>query len=313
MKNLNKSIDEKPITAAFLVAIIVGLICLIVFVLKFYEPQYELPPKLIAKSSDGQEIELVLLSYDWTYKGEEKFFNPGQDSRYLVTYDFNGENTIYNKLDFNMSNNVLELKTEPKYKVKGFTTNALRYNKDAEDYQSGNGTILGEEGKSKMSYYIDTDTNLVTVTLYSETQGMAVYGFKTINSYYVDYNKLKEIGNLELDKDSVSGLLKDLTYGRFLNDIQIENNRLILTYDYSVDSRAIQAYTNMLFAVIDNLEEVEFRFSYDKYTKSNTDPITYQTTYTDMDSIEPIIYSRNSFIDTYLNLPLEELKAFLGK
>lgn len=308
MKFLRSNIDEKPIVAAFLVAIIVGLICLIIYVNKYYVPQFELPPKLVAKTSDGQEVELLLMSYDWTYKGEEKTYSNLED---LSMYEFNGENTLYSKLEFGID--YAQIQTEPKYKVKGFSSSTLRYNTVFEEYEPGNGSIISEEDKTVASYPIEATTTLVTITLYSETQGTATYGLKTIESYYIDIDEVKELGKLDFNKDSIESFLKEQTYGRFLNNTEIENNKLTITYDYYIDKSARMMYTNILFALIQDLDEIEFKFLQDKYVQSSTDPDTYITTYTESDNLEPIAYSRNSFIDTYLDLPLEELEAYLRK
>lgn len=311
MKFLRSNIDEKPIVAAFLVAIIVGLICLIIYVNKYFVPQLELPPKLVAKTSSGQEVELLLLNYDWYYKGEHKQFNPGQDSRFIDTYAFNGDNTLYNYHSEPLEQ--IEICTLPKYKVKGFTTNRIKYQYLNENYESTDYNTGYDKDKTKISYYLDSDTSLLTVTIYSENQGEAVYGLKIINTVYSNINKAKELGSLNFDKESIFNYLKEQTYGRYLNNIEIDNNRVVLTYDYVIDSRARQMYSNLLFALISDLDEIEFKSSFDKYVEGYQDPDYLTMTYTDKDILDPMVYSRNSFIDTYLDLPLEELEAYFRK
>ena len=52
MKVLNKNIKEKPVIATLLFATIIGLVCLNIFILRYYQAQTELPPKLIAVTEE---------------------------------------------------------------------------------------------------------------------------------------------------------------------------------------------------------------------------------------------------------------------
>lgn len=308
----NKEITRKPVLIAVLIAIIIGIICIFVFGMNYYQPETELPPKLILKTKSGEEVELLLLSYDWNYKGEQKTYGEGLNVNSLTTYNFDGKNTLVKNIEW-AGLDSLEISTSPKYKAKLFVPNALVYNSQLEDYQSGNGSEVEEKDKSSFNYIPNGGTTVVTFTLHSERQGKAVYALKVVEQYVSDIEKIKETKNLNLDKVAIFNYMKEETFGQYLNDVRLENNKATLIYDYYIPEYASLMFANELFALVDDLEEIEFRTTFNKFIKNVNDPITYEHTEYELDNVIPVNYSRNSFTDTFWNLTLEELRTYIGK
>ena len=308
---LKKKIKVNPILLAILVAIIIGIVCIIVFKTKYYQQETELPPNLILKTNDGQEIELLLLSYDWNYKGEQKKYGEGLNVDSLTTYNFAGKNTLIKNHEWGLDS--VEIFTSPKYKAKLFSPSALVYNWQTEGYQAGNGSIINAEEKNRFSYMPNSQTTVVTFTLYSETQGQAVYGLKTIEQYIIDIDRLKETKNLSLDKEAIFDYMKDETFGQYLNEVRLDGKKVTLIYDYFIQQYASLMFANELFTLVDDLEEIEFRTNFNKFIKNVNDPITFEHSEFELDNIAPVRYTRNSFVDTYWNLTLEELRGYIGK
>ena len=208
----------------------------------------------------------------------------------------------------------IEISTNPKYKFDTISSDGVQYNSNTGEYvNNGNANVIIEGNTSFKYFAYNSGTNLVTFTLHSNKQGSAVYGLKVVNQWFTDIEKIKDIKSLKLEKEEISNFMKKETFGHYLNDVKLDNNKLILTYDYYIGKDISLMFANELFALIDDLEMIEFNTSFSKFIKNVNDPITYEHTEYELDESIPLTYSRDNFKDTSLNLSLEELRKYLGK
>lgn len=306
---MSTKVKEKPILATFLIAIIIGLVCLIIFVLNYYQPQLELPPKLILTNANGEETELLLTSYTWNYKGETKTYDAGIKDDKFLNYDFDTKNICFDSLYNVVMKNLVNIQTVPKYKCNGLIENCYVYSGYDEKPGIHTGSIVvGTATKFKPT--VQYGTNYIELTLNSD-QGVATYIFKFIDLRNVNLDRLK-IGKLSTNAENIQEYLKTCDYARFLNNVKVENNKIIIDYDYWIGKEVTSEFALVLFTALDEVDEIEFNFLYDKYAKSEWNIETQKDDITTFDKVEPHRYIRDGF-ETSERVSIKELKEYLNR
>lgn len=306
---MSTKVKEKPILATFLIAIIIGLVCLIIFVLNYYQPQVELPPKLVLTNQKGEKTELLLTEYSWNYKGETKTFNSGIKDDKLLNYDFDTKNICFGSFDDIMYWSGVIIEFLPKYKNNGLIQTTYTYNTfSIEPSTNTNPIAVGNATafKPTMQY----GTNYVEITLNSE-QGYATYIFKFVDIHNINVDKLNT-DTMSATPEKIQEYLKTCSYSKYLNNVKVENDKVVIAYDYWINKEVTDDFALTLFATIDEINEIEFDFLYNKYATTTWNEETQKNDITIIDSMEPHIYKRDSF---KLNdrFSIEELKGYLGR
>lgn len=306
---MSTKVKEKPILVTFLIAIIIGLVCLIIFVLNYYQPQLELPPKLILTNANGEEIELLLTSYTWNYKGETKTYDAGIKDDKFLNYDFDTKNICFDSIYNVVMKNLVNIQTIPKYKNNGLIETCYSY----VEYSKGpniNTYQIAVGNNTTFRPIIQSGTNYIELTLNSK-QGVATYIFKFIDFRNVNLDRLK-IEKLSKNAENIQEYLKTCDYARFLNNVKVENNKIIIDYDYWIRKEVTSEFALVLFTVLDEIDEIEFNFLYDKYAKTEWNIETQKDDITTFDKVEPHRYIRDGF-KTPERVSIKELKEYLNR
>lgn len=302
-EKLKTNVKEKPILATVLVGVIIGLLCLIIFVQKYYQAETELPPKLILKTKTGEEVELLLLSYDWTYKGEYKTYNAGIED--ITEYDFGGKNTILDTMEGILNVNDKTIETSPKYKAQGFIQNALYY-KDANYNMTGSQQFIIDGGHKFNFVANSTGPNVITIELNSDKQGKAVYALKYTSCFLMDADKIKAMKTLEFDEEKIASFLQEMNYGKYLKNVKIKDEELTLTYKYYISEDAMNVLAQGIFALVDEVDEIHFDFTYNKYVKTENNKNV------EFDKIDTVTYDRLNF-KSFIGMTIEEFKEYINR
>lgn len=306
MTKLNANVKEKPILSTFMIAIIIGLICLIIFILNYFQMQIELPPKLIATTQNGEETELLLLSYDWNYKGENKKYDSGID---VTTYNFNGKHTVYaNCTDVIFES--INVKTNPKYKIKAIWYDEYRYDEIYDEYtQVYDGISQINDTEFELSTY---QTYVRVYTIVTENQGTAKYAIKCVETNPAEFDKLKEYKDIKIENtEAINKFITESPCGRYLNNINISNNVITCTYEYFIPEEVRKSIAIEMFVLFDSITDVNFEFLYNNYVKNEYDE-NNEYMKKELTKIEPINYNRDTFI-TYKGITIEELEIYINK
>lgn len=165
---------------------------------------------------------------------------------------------------------------------------------------------------SEFNYILSTFfTNYTTVLLFTDKQGSAQYAFKSVSGMINEADKVKEIKKLDFEKGKIENFLKDMSYGSYLNNLEIQNNKVIVTYDYYISKLTTSSLALDIFTLIDEVQEIEFKFSFNKYAKSvKNENSTYDIL--KLDKVEPVIYNRENFKSEELTT-ISEFKEYINK
>lgn len=303
MKKLKTNVKEKPILATLLVAVIIGLVCLIIYVLNYYQPETELPPTLKLKTKSGEEIEFLLLSYDWTYKGKNKTYDARIED--ITEYDFGGKNTILDTMESFLDVNDKTIETSPKYKAQGFIQNCLYY-QDVEYSMIGSNQLIIEGGHKFNFVASSSGPNVITIELNSEKQGKAVYAIKYASTLLINADDIEEMKNFELDKEKINNVLKKLSFGQYLNNVELNNEEITLTYNYYIPEDSTNLLAQGIFTLVDEAKEINFDFAYNKYVKYE------ENQNVEFDKIDTVTYNRENF-KSPIGMTIEEFKKYINR
>lgn len=310
MGKLNTKIQDKPILATLLIVVIIGLICFIIFTLRYYQPQIASAPVLKIDVVDMEEtLKLEPVAYDWIYKGEQ--------NRQEIEFDPNNFDysncTIYDSY----SGYSPMMKTEPKLALKTVSKTTYMYNSETGKYEQYESDFLDFKGKvTEQSVYLKSSTGVshIYVSLYTigfGEQGFASYVVKVVEQDDYRLGIIKEYKGITLDqKDRLKELLSKLSYGIYLEDVEVNEGALNLIYKYRVSGDYSNNISIALFSLIDDLEEITYTHLNKNFVKAERNendvfenkPIEYT---------EPRVVTREELAQN-LNLDWNNLKEILG-
>lgn len=302
---------KHPITIAFLVAILIGIVCGIIYFKNYYQPELALPPRLVVRDNSGELCELLLTSYDWTYKGVRQTYNMGLTGKEIGKYDYNIKNILFSDVFF--YNNSTVIATDPNFKNNGFIVTTYEYMPGNLDlYEDNLRTDVEKIQPSEEFWFgsISYGTNYNEITLNSDKQGMATYIFKSIETANFALDKLKTAKLT--NADDVKKFFSEESGGQFLKDVKIEGNKIKLDYEYFMQKDVISDYACEIFALMDNINEIEYNFLHNKYLHSKYNYDTDETEMENFDKAEPVIYKRDGF-KTYYDVSIKELQDYIKK
>lgn len=304
---LNTNIKEKPILATLLIAVIIGLICLIIFTIKYYEPQRQIPPIIKIEVPDMYEgLELSPIAYDWFYKGQESLQELNFDPN---NYDYS-DCTVYKS--YTGLNPVM--KATPKYRFKSMTKTTYMYDSDTNEYKQYETDFNNfKEYEKYIHLNSSSGTSHTFVSVYTMTygnQGTASYVVKVIEQDNYHLGIVKEYKGIGLEeKEKIKELISKLSFGIYLEDVQTEDGKLNLIYQYKVSNDSINTIAIALFSLIDDLKEIQFSHLNTEFVTSVQENNVYTTK--QIQYTEPRIVTRES-LSQNLNLELSNLKENLG-
>lgn len=261
MKKRNM-VTKKPImktkTVVFLIVILI--IAAILGVYKFkrdFQLEQENPPKLYFYGENGKKVELLPVEYSWEYKGETKTY---KDEDFL-SRDYSDMETVY--LDSALEETGAYLQTEEKYKIDSVYDERFKWN--GTQYQNVGGGTAGPkyedntkidanasssmEGKFIIKYYVQY-----------KKQGYVTYVIRADvleKQYLKDKNEFLST-KLE-EKDKIEELVKSLKYSQIFNSINVENNNLIIKYEYFLNENTTLTNNAILFTCIEGIENIVYK------------------------------------------------------
>lgn len=306
MKILSKRLKEKPILATLLIAVIIGLICLVVYIINYFEPQIQVPPVIKVSYKDKEVFELQPVAYDWTYKNshdtQEFNFDPNN-------YDYSNC-TVYKS--YNGGNP--QMVAFPKYKFKVMNKKTYMYNADIGRYEEYD---TDYQDFSQYVKYISlthsTGTAHTYVSVYTMTygeQGTATYVVKVVEQNDYRLGIIREYKGLNLENvESIKELVSKLASGVFLRDVQVEDGKLVLTYRYRITNNSANSISIALFCLIDELQEIEFRSENAEFVTSKYE--NNSTIYEPIENLGSIVTTRES-IKQEINLDWTNLSKNIG-
>lgn len=311
MIKLNTNIKDKPILATLLIAVIIGLVCFIVFILNYFGPITPNIPKLVIEVGDLEEnIELEPISYYWVHNGtdesKEYAFDPNN-------YDYSNC-TIYKSY---MGYSPM-MKSDPKLNMKTISKTTYMYNPDTKKYEQYEIDFL-DFSKAKVnehSVHLKSSSGATHIyvsyyTINYGSQGKASYVVKVVEQDDYRLGILKEYKGITLgQKDELKELLSKLSFGNYLDSIEVNENKINLIYKYRIGNDATKTISVALFSLIDNLEEITFTHLNNEFLKAErSENGTFENK--PIEYTDPTIITKEELIQT-LNLDLENLKKTFG-
>lgn len=226
----------------------------------------------------------------------------------IVKYNYDIDNIFFT--DWNLTDR-MTFKTEPEYKNCGFieTTYHGIYDSIDEIYYGGSSTNQYSKIEDVMSSY-SSDTGYVEVTLKSEKQGSATYLLKAVSATNFPLEKIKT-EKLSKNSEEIEKYLKDTEYGHFLNNVQVEEDKVKVTFDYWMNDQVTLNCSAIIFALLNDVNEIEYNFLQDKYIERDYNYETSETETFNFDKAEPVIYNRDKFI-TKQGLTIRELQDYIN-
>lgn len=309
MKNkLNVKLKEKPIIAAVLCAIIIGLICLIIYFLNYYSPKFKTIPNMEISSTVSSSIKLEPIKYDYIYKGESFSLDTNFD---VNNYDYSNC-TIYK--EYSTLNPIMQV--EGNYKITDAFVNTYMYNPETHQYEKYETSKVYID-KNKMYVYLSTATGMehTFVSVYSVVygdQGQADYVVKVIEQGNYNLGILREYNGITVeDTEKIEEIIGKLNYSNFFEKLEIVENKINLTYKYDLPEESKNIISLAIFLILDDIEEITFYHTNTKFVKTEYDSEAQKTNYTYYESADATTIKKEELQEKN-DLNFENLKNSIG-
>lgn len=309
MKKRNM-VTKKPImkTKTVIFLIVILIIAAILGIYKFkrdFQIEQENPPKLYFYGENGKKIELLPIEYSWEYKGETKTY---KDEDFL-NRDYSDMETVY--LDSALGETGAYLQTEEKYKINSVYREDYQW--EGDKYQNFGGGTAGpnyddntkidagasssSEGKVLIKYYVQY-----------KKQGYVTYILKAdvLDKQYLE-NKNEFLNTKLEEKYKIEELLKNLKYSQIFSSVNVENNNLIIEYEYFLNENSTLTNNAILFTCIDGIENIVYKAINSKTYYSDKETGTMKK-----ESLDNITINKEEFIQK-TGLELSKLQEYVEK
>ncbi len=312
MKKRNM-VTQKPImktkTVVFLIVILI--IAAILGIYKFdrdYQKEQENPPVLYAYDEKGNKVELLPIEYSWEYKGETKTY---KDDDWL-NRDYSNVETVY--LDSKLRDTGKYLQTEKKYKINSVYQERYKWN--GTQYQNVGGGTAGPEYDDNTKINGDAMSSesgsfLIKYYVQYKKQGYVTYIQKVT---ILDTNSMKasaEYMNINLENiERINELVGKLEIKELLKSVKVENNNLVIEYEYYPIEDILISNNAILFACIDNLENIVYTATNKKTFYTEKVENQYQTIYDE--NRENFTINKNDFVN-YTGIDISDLQEYIRK
>lgn len=301
---ITDKITKHPIFSAFLVFIIIGLVCLVLYTNNYYECDLKEPPRLYLKAEDGSEKEFILTSYIWSHKNDVNNFDMGFDEN---TYDFTEENTIIisNTTDFIVY-------TNPKHTLKQAKSTWLNLKDGKYSEESYYDLVINPAESLDGSFWGTNGVYILKVDVKDLKNNTANYAIKVLSLNGTDITGIQSLLNTKLSEtEKVNKIVSYLSMAKYLDKTEIVGNTLKLIYKYYPGDKSIKGMSTILFTCIDDLENIEYNFSHNKFLKNEKiiDGENEDYEQVKFELIDPIIKTR----DEVLSKSKEESNILKGE
>lgn len=301
---ITDKISKHPVFSAFLVFIIIGLVCLILYTNNYYERELIKPPKLYIVSEDGTKKEFITTSYTWNYKGNVSNYNIGFDEN---TYDYSEENTIILP-----SHSRYSIKTNPKYKNKVANCIFEKFADGKFEFSSNNNIGNNIDGEFESEFWQKNGIYTLNIYMKDYRNNEVEYSVRIIAINGNNVEKIQSLLNTKIsNQEKVKQIIDYINMAEYLENYEIIDNTLYLTYKYYPGKESLNGMATILFTCIDDLENISFEFSHKKFMtyKTVVNEENVETVQVDFDLSEPILKNRNEV----LTETKEESKVLRGE
>lgn len=304
-------VTQKPImkTKTVVILIVILIISAILGIYKFcrdYQKEQENIPELYFYDAYGTETKLIPVEYSWEYKGNVSNY---KDENYLKK-DYSMQVPAYINCNLEIGKEKEYITSKEKYKINEIYREEYLYKNGEYQNVSGGTAITDFKDKSKIQAGASSSTEgdfLIKYYVQYKKQGYVTYIFKAnkLNSNCISASKSFE--NLKLEnKESIEKLVKQLRFNSLVKSVNVENNNLILEYEYYINDDLI---TNnaILFSCINDLENIV-------YTATNKKTIYYneETKQSEKKELGEKIVNRQSFQQKN-NINFQYIKNFINE
>ena len=237
-------VTQKPImkTKTVVILIVILIISAILGIYKFcrdYQKEQENIPELYFYDAYGTETKLIPVEYSWDYKGNVSNY---KDDNYLKK-DYSEQIPAYINCNLEIGKEKEYITSKEKYKINEIYREEYLYKNGEYQNVSGGTAITDFKDKSKIQAGASSSTEgdfLIKYYVQYKKQGYVTYVFRAnkLNDNY--FSASKGLENLKLEnKENIEKLVKQLRYGSFLKSVNIENNNLIIEYEYYINDDLI--------------------------------------------------------------------------
>lgn len=307
MKKRNM-VTKKPImkTKTVIFLIVILIIAAILGIYKFkrdFQIEQENPPKLYFYGENGKKIELLPIEYSWEYKGETKTY---KDEDFL-NRDYSDMETVY--LDSALGETGAYLQTEEKYKINSVYRNYYKFG----DMNVGGGTV-GFKENDNTKIYADTSSSnagsfLIRYDVNYKKQGYVSYVQKVTVLNRNNIKTASNYTNINLEEqEKITNLVKELEFKQILKSVKVENKNLVIEYEYYPVEGILTSNNAILFACINDLENIVYTATNKKTFYTEKVENQYQIVYDE--NRENFIVNKVDF-ENSTNISLNDLKKYI--
>ena len=307
MKKRNM-VTKKPImkTKTVIFLIVILIIAAILGIYKFkrdFQIEQENPPKLYFYGENGKKIELLPIEYSWEYKGETKTY---KDEDFL-NRDYSDMETVY--LDSALGETGAYLQTEEKYKINSVYRNYY----DFGSKNVGGGTV-GFKENDNTKIYADTSSSnagsfLIRYDVNYKKQGYVSYVQKVTVLNRNNIKTASNYTNINLEEqEKITNLVKELEFKQILKSVKVENKNLVIEYEYYPVEGILTSNNAILFACINDLENIVYTATNKKTFYTEKVENQYQIVYDE--NRENFIVNKVDF-ENSTNISLNDLKKYI--
>lgn len=307
MKKRNM-VTKKPImkTKTVIFLIVILIIAAILGIYKFkrdFQIEQENPPKLYFYGENGKKIELLPIEYSWEYKGETKTY---KDEDFL-NRDYSDMETVY--LDSALGETGAYLQTEEKYKINSVYRNYYKFG----GMNVGGGTV-GFKENDNTKIYADTSSSnagsfLIRYDVNYKKQGYVSYVQKVTVLNRNNIKTASNYTNINLEEqEKITNLVKELEFKQILKSVKVENKNLVIEYEYYPVEGILTSNNAILFACINDLENIVYTATNKKTFYTEKVENQYQIVYDE--NRENFIVNKVDF-ENSTNISLNDLKKYI--
>ena len=168
---------------------------------------------------------------------------------------------------------------------------------------------------ASLVFLFTTTVLIVVVTTGIEPSALVAGFFDFVKWEFAGLSLIKVSENLGLTHNSKGEKLKEvvhkLYFGEFLENLEVENNKIKLTYKYKISNDAKNINSIALFALINNLEEIEFCHLNTDFATTEYNSTTKETIRNSFKMSESEIVTREQ-IQEENSLDLENFEAIVS-
>ena len=290
MVKITDKISKHPVLSAFLVFIIIGLVCLILYTNNYYERELQEPPILYVRTEEGERKEMLLTRSFWIYKNQVHNVDIHFDEN---NYPFTEANTII----VPCFGSEITVEFHPKFKAKILHAYIDKL-EDGSFESTYNVNSLNVENEYNTEIWQPNGIYVYKITVTDSKNNRADYAIRMVTVNGKDISSLQNLVNTKLsEKEKIEKLLNHITMSNYLEKYEVEDNTLKLSYQYYPGEKSLNGMATILFSYIDDLQNIEFSFTHHKFAKNEVlETEDYQTQLVNFEFMEPVLKTRDEVL-----------------